>query len=344
MPPPQPPPLKKQKRRWLRRIIGLMLAAIIIFCVDYWAFPYGAAVHPLTRVVSGKENGLWLRYSWYFGEKSADEMQNLPTLLHERQIRSAWFHVRAIGKTGKLNFRYVQRAQKLNAVMHPHAPEIRSMAWVYIGNKRGAGEVDLSNVETRRQMVAEAVWLTTDCEFDGVHWDYEICDDNDADFLNLLRETRITLTKDKLISVATPMWLPAPLGRWGWSEAYFVQVAALCDEIAVMCYDSGFLTPRSYVWLTAQQPSHITQAVAKGNPNCRVIFSVPTCGQGFFSHNPRAENLRFALRGIRQGLNDPQTDLTVFAGLAPFADYTTELDEWETWQKLWLNDLISDNK
>ncbi len=341
MPTPQNLPHKKKIRRWLRGIIGLILAAIVVFCVDYWAFPYGASPPPLKRKVFGQGNGLWLRYTWYFGEKSSDEMQRLPALLQERQIRSAWFHVRAVGKTGKLNFRYADRARKLNATMHDNAPEIRSIAWVYIGNKRGAGKVDLSNGEVRRKMVAESVWLTKDCGFDGVQWDYEICDNNDADLLNLLRETRAALPSGKILSVATPMWLPFPLGRWGWSEEYFAEVAALCDEIAVMCYDSGFLTPRSYVWLAAQQPAYITRAVAKGNPNCRVILGVPTYGQGFLSHNPRAENLRFALYGIRQGLNDPQTDLSVFAGLAPFADYTTEPDEWETWRELWLDDLVS---
>ncbi len=342
MPIPQIHSTKKQKRRWMRRGMMLLLAAVVVFCVDYWAFPYGAAIPPLQREVLGKENGLWLRYTWYFGEKSPEEMQKLPSLLQERQIRSAWFHVRAIDKTGRLNFRYADQARKLNTILHTNAPGIRSMAWVYIGNKRGAGEVNLSEAVVRREMVAEAVWLTTECGFDGIQWDYEICDDNDADLLNLLRETRAALLLGKILSVATPMWLPFPIGHCGWSEAYFAQVAALCDQIAVMCYDSGFLTPRSYVWLVAQQPAHITQAVAKGNPNCRVILGVPTYGKGFLSHNPHAENLRFALYGIRQGLNDPQTDLSVFAGLAPFADYTTESDEWETWQKLWLNNLVLD--
>lgn len=330
---PTAPP-KKKTRRGLRRLLWFAAILAVLFCVDYWAYPYG------TKPVGGQfnrgENGLWLRYTWYFGEKSADEWRTLPAKLKERQIRSAWFHVRAIGKTGKLNFHKQTQAQKLTAWLHQSAPDVKTMAWVYVGNRRGQGEVDLANATVRAEMVKEAVWLTQVCGFDGVQWDYEICDDNDPHFLSLLRETRAALPSGKILSVATPMWLPPPVSRWGWSENYFSQVAALCDEIAVMCYDSGFLTPRSYVWIAAQQPPHITQAVAKGNPNCRVIVGIPTYGKGLFSHNPRAENIGLALRGIRQGLANPQTNLSVFAGLAPFADYTTEADEWQTWQEFWL--------
>lgn len=342
MSPPQNPPPKKSKwRKWIRFLM-LCLAGMIVFVVDYWAFPYGSS--PLSGRFNRGENGLWLRYTWYFGEKSPEELRELPLRLKEHQIQSAWFHVRVISKSGKLNFRYPDKARQLISAIHQAAPDVRAMAWVYVGNKRGAGEVNLANRAIRLEMVAEAVWLTTVCGFDGIQWDYEICDDNDPDLVNLLRETRAALPSGKIISVATPMWLPSPLHQWGWSEEYFARVAALCDEIAVMCYDSGFLTPRSYVWITAQQVPHITQAVAKGNPRCRVFLGVPTYGKGFFSHNPHAENLRLALYGVRQGIANTQTNRTVLAGVAPFADYTTEADEWEIWRGLWLETANAEEK
>ena len=40
-------------------------------------------------------------------------------------------------------------------------------------------KINLADTKVRQAMVAEAVWLTTVCGFDGVQWDYEICDDND---------------------------------------------------------------------------------------------------------------------------------------------------------------------
>ena len=87
-----------------------------------------------------------------------------------------------------------------------------------------------------------------------------------------------------------------------------------------MCYDTGFWMPRGYVWIVHQQAVHVTQAAARGNLRCRVLLGVPTYGKGFFSHNPHAENICMALKGVREGLTDPRAARSVFAGIAPFAD------------------------
>ena len=131
---------------------------------------------------------------------------------------------------------------------------------------------------------AEAVWLCTVCGFEGVQWDYEICEDRDKDLLALLSETRAALPQGKILSVAAPMWFPA-VRAFGWSEDYFSQVAARSDQVCVMCYDTGMLLPRAYVALTAQNVAHVTHAVAQGNPQCGVLLGIPTYGKGLFSHN-----------------------------------------------------------
>ena len=56
------------------------------------------------------------------------------------------------------------------------------------------------------------------------------------------------------------------------------------------------------------------------------------------AHCAQAENVRLALKGVREGLASPNADLSVFAGIARFADYTTEPHEWETYRELWLED------
>ncbi len=128
----------------------------------------------------------------------------------------------------------------------------------------------------------------------------------------------------KLLSAAVPMWLPPPFQPWGWSEADFAEVAESCDQIAVMCYDSGIYLPRGYVWLLHQQAVHVTRAVARGNPRCRVLLGVPTYGSSGLSHNAWAESIRMALKGVREGLADGHAERSVFAGVALFADYTTQ--------------------
>lgn len=323
-----------KKRRMLRWIAGILAGMLLLAGVDYYAYPYGRPI--AAHSYNSGENGLWLRYKWYFGEKSEAERQDLAHKLKERQIRYAYFHVRSIERDGALRFHYPQTARRLLTDLRRDAPGVKLIAWVYAGNQHGAGEVDLSKQTVRRKMVSEAHWLLKECGFDGVQWDYESCPDNDPHFLALMRETRAALPSGKLLSTATPMWLPAPLGKFGWSEDYFAKIASTCDQVVVMCYDSGFLTPRSYVWLVRQQGVHVTQAVAKGSSGCRVLLGVPTYGKGFLSHNPRAENLGLALRGVREGIEEARTNRNVFVGVVPFAEYTTDASEWQTYRSLWL--------
>lgn len=328
------PEQKRRRRRWKRGLLLGLFVLLIAGITDYYAYPYGA----WTTGQSGNrgENGLWLRYTWYFGEKTPAEVAALPRRLKDHQIRYAYFHVRSITEKGTLKYRYPDRAHRLIDVLHRDAPDVKAIAWVYAASKRGEGAVaDLTNSAVRKQMVEEAVWLVTACGFDGIQWDYEICLENEPGFLPLLGETRAALPPDKIVSVAAPVWMPFPLGRLGWSEDYFAQVARHCDQMAVMVYDAGFVLPRSHAWLTHQQAIHVTNAVAKGNPNCRVLLGIPTYGTGFPSHNPRAENIAIALKGARDGFADPRTNRTVFAGVAPFADYTTDEAEWETYRRMW---------
>ncbi len=313
-------------------LLLLLLAAVVT--VDYYAYPYGAFA--TGRSFNLGKNGLWLRYTWYFGKHSDAEVSELAQRLRERQIRFAYFHVRSVQSSGRLAFHYPEEARRLLKRLRRSAPDLRALAWVYVGNPAGRGGVDLSRPETRRAMVEEAKWLVQTCGFDGVQWDYEICPDGDAGLLALLRETRAALPARTLISVATPIWLPPPLSRWGWSDAYFRKVAALSDQIAVMCYDSAFRLPRSYVWLVRQETLHVTQDVAAARPLCTVIFGVPTYGPAGFSHDPRAENLGLALKGVREGLDLPASRRDVCDGVALFADYTTDAGEWEQYRALWL--------
>jgi hypothetical protein len=177
--------------------------------------------------------------------------------------------------------------------------------------------------------------LIREAGFDGIQWDYESCPDGDRSFLALLEETRSALPPGTLLSAAVPVWMPPPLSSIGWTEDYFGQVSKRCDQLAVMCYDTGFFLPRSYVWLVSQQVIRVTRAVGSANPACRVIFGLPTYDEGAWSHWSHAESLAMGLRGVQDGIESGRADMRVFAGIAPFADYTTSEGEWRLLQKVW---------
>jgi hypothetical protein len=79
-------------------------------------------------------------------------------------------------------------------------------------------------------------------------------------------------------------------------------------------------------------PSGRAAAVAAGNPRGQVLIGLPTYGRGLPSHNPRAESLRLGLAALRTS----SPPAAAFAGVALFADYATDLQEWQTYDSLWL--------
>ena len=324
-----PPYRKKQVRLGC---LGIFLSCLLFLTLDYWFYPWEMPQSPLSK--NYPDNALWVQYTYYFGEKTDTQIQTLAKNMAERDIAQAYFHVRFIQRDGTLHFRYPDKAQHLLATLRKVNPNTKAIAWVYVGNKRGAGAVDLSKPEIRAKMVTEAKWLCETCGFEGIQWDYEICEDGNKDLLSLLSETRAALPQGKTLGVCTSLWLPIS-GIYGWSDVYIAQVATHVDTLSVMCYDTGFSLPRAYVWLTRQQVVHFTQSAARGNPKARVWIGVPTYEKGFFSHNPHAENITNALRGVREGLNLPQTSSANFGGVALFADHTTDDSKWEIYEKQW---------
>ncbi len=320
------------RRRWLIRVIFL---ALLLLAADYLAYPIASRAGG--RTGNKAANGIWLRYTWYFQEWDEAELRRCAERLREGQMRYAYCHVRHIGPDGRLAFRYSQNAQHLVDQLHRQILSLRVLAWVYVGNDRAGGAVDIADTAVRQQMIEEAVWLVTECGFDGIQWDYEICPSGDRAFLDLLRETRLALPEGKILSACTPMWYPRPWPRiYCWETDYFSRAAAICDQLVVMCYDSAIYLPRAYVWLVRQQAARVTRAVAQGDPDCRVLLGVPTYGRGGSSHHARAENIRMALKGVREGLASRLATPASFAGVSIFADYTTDPDEWRDYMTLWV--------
>ena len=321
-------PLWNWKRR-LGAIFGILLFGLLL---DYCAYPYLA--RPVGVSSNRGENGLWLRYTWYLGTET--DTAALARRLQAEQIRYAYFHVRAVKSDGTLRFHKPITAEVLTRVLHRQAPAVKLLAWVYVGNSAGRGAVDLSKPAVRKKLAAEAAWLVTACGFDGVQWDYEICPTGDTNFQALLKETHAALPPGSVLSVAVPLWLPGPLAHYGWTDADFVAEALLCDQMAVMCYDSGIYSPRGYVWLVHQQVVHVSAAVQRSAPKCRVLFGIPTYAAGGLSHHVPAENIGMGLIGVREGIADPKACPGVVAGVAPFADYTTQESEWKLYRRWWL--------
>jgi spore germination protein YaaH len=303
-------------------ILGGIVLLLALVVGDYWLYPslrIGGQSHNQGR------NGLWIRYTWYFGE--TQEFDKLAHRLKEGHIRYAYFHVRFINRDGSLHFRKPESAKKLNAAIETLCPDVQRIAWIYIGNRNADGNVDLSKPEVRRNMIAEAKWLIDECGFQGIQWDYEICQDGDRNFLALLKESRAALP-GIFTSVAVPTMQPWPVSGLGWSSHYAKSVAQDIDQIAIMGYDTGHYFPRLYA---GHLQANVVKFSEAAGPNCKVIAGIPSYGPGLRSHNPRAENILQAIKALRE-MDWPSNA----EGLAIFADYTTDESEWATYEKYWL--------
>lgn len=220
--------------RRLRWALGILFLIALCAVIDYWAYPWGGPMPG--RAGNLGDNGLWLQKNWYAGRYSSSDLDALSKRLAGNDIRYAYFHVGSVDRAGRLRYEE-SSSTRLTSTLHHRAPAVTLIAWIYAGNARGKGDVDLSNPAVRKAMVDGAMWLIDNCGFDGVQWDYEICPSGDPGFIDLLRETRAALPQDKLLSVCTAIWMPG--GFYGWTDAYFGQVAQNCDQMTVMAYDTA---------------------------------------------------------------------------------------------------------
>ncbi len=314
---------KTPKRRRFAQFFACVALGLLL---DYALYPLGQTSSPRFDT---DQNGAYLSFDFAQGKATETSVQ-LAARMQSEGFRDLYFHVRYIGQSGRLRFDIHQNVRPLNAQLKAANPKLRRFAWVYVGNERAITGVDISRSEIRGRIAGECAKLIAD-GFDGIHLDYEICSDGDADFLLLLDAVRAK-TQNRPLSVATPMWLPAPLGAYGWSETYFAQVGAKCDQIVVMAYDSGLYFPRHYSWLLRKQCVRVPRSLAK--TNCRVLIGVPSYEDGGLSHHLHAENLRVALRAVREGL-EGNAHANRVDGVALFADYSMDKSEWKTWRRDW---------
>ena len=316
---------------------------IVSFCIAAFGFMllaldfvYAPKLITTSSSENRGENGLWLRYLWYFGKHSETETHLIMRRMRESQIKYAYFHIRSTNNDGTLKYKFQDNARKLNATLHAQLPDTKSIAWIYVPSRHGKNRdgVDLRLVTTRKNLIDSAKWLVDECDFDGVQWDYEFFPNGEREFPILLNEARERLGPEVFQSVATPMWYHMTL--WGWNEGSFIKIAQRCDQIAVMCYDSFFYYPRAYYWLVEQQCIHVTQAAAKTHGACKVILGIPAYDEGTAGHLTHTENIHTAIAAVNSGLKDKRVVQSAFAGVAPFAEYTMDEDEWKIFNKEWI--------
>jgi hypothetical protein len=325
----------------VRRLLvwsGAALALPAALAIYLWRStpPEDRAPHPFNQ----DRNAVWLEHRWLERPHPVAELDALFEALHRRGVLYAFPHLIPFDASGRLPPHSREQMRTLLESARRSAPGMRLLPWVG-GLRKGyrrtrQGSVDLADLAQRGRLAAECRGLM-DEGFDGVHLNVEPVNDGNVEYLALLRALRTAVGDKGLLSVSAIR--PGPLAIPGapnffWSLDYYRRVASVVDQVAIMSYDTGLPTAGLYRRYVSYAASSVTRALAKSGTRARVLLGVPTYDETGLMHRVRVENPGNALLGVIAGLRGVGGGGT-FEGVALYAEWTTDEQEWQTYERLW---------
>jgi hypothetical protein len=308
----------------------------------YFAYaPVGdTAPHPFNH----DRNAVWLEHRWLERPQPEPEMEQLFARLRSRGIAYVFPHLIPFDSAGRLPPHDREQLRAFRAAARRAAPRLKVLPWIG-GLRQGyrrqrPGTIELADLTQRQRMLAEARGLI-DEGFDGVHLNVEPVDDDNVEFLALLRAMRTAVGADHVLSVAAIR--PAPLGlprapNFAWSADYYARVAAIVDQVVIMAYDTALPTPSLYRRYVRWAARSVAGALDASGSNARVLMGIPTYEPYGFMHRRGVETPENALAGVVAGLRGLGAGGT-FEGVALYAEWTTDASEWLVYERLWRNRL-----
>lgn len=351
--------------RTLLRSLALALIAVSALAAIYGLWEPAPTPGPPARIYAG--NAIWARYQWFSGVPGpfhrtvppyrpgraplpAREIEAFADRLRENRIRDVFIFTGSLDPEGRYPLWPLEDARApfppaaTFAMLHARVPGLRILAWV--GGVRAGyrrGQMDLARPSVRENAAALCARLVRQAGFDGVHLNIEPTRNDDDDYITLLATVRAALPRGTLLSVAAPDLLPVvprirPFAVHFWNPAYTARVAARVDQIAFMTYDTFMPFPKLHRVYIRSQTRTLVRAARMGNPRAEVLLGVPSYDEHTLSHMRHVETLDNTLRGIRAGLLDLNEGTEPFAGVAIYASWTTDEEEWRNYRNLWLGE------
>ncbi len=348
---PVPAWLRRSRWRWLWwSLIGVTLLVAVAAELGWWDLTATTTNYAGAHFNQG-DNATWIQHSWVGDFHTAADYAALADHLRREQITYVYAHVGPLDGDGTIPpARYPFAVQFIQA-MHQDEPDLRVLAWIgqvyQLGAPPGSDKIDLSAPQTRAQ-TAQTAAIFTALGFDGIHYDIEPIPDNDNHFLDLLDETRAAIGPHKLLSIATPNWVPiarvvstlqsvvdVDRGNDWWTTYYYLAVSSHVDQMVVMMYNTDMPTAPLYEMIVEQETAHILRAVERGSASTQVLVGIPAFQGNSRAFHSSAENMRTGLTGVTDGLNY-STFHNAFGGVAIYPDWLTTAADWSTYDHLWL--------
>ncbi|MBL8132167.1 MAG: hypothetical protein JNL42_09950, partial [Anaerolineae bacterium] len=278
-------------------------------------------------------NALWIGPEWTYEVHTDAEIQAFAQQLRTRQIGLiyAWVSWLQPNETwsGEAEFGDVETFVTQFRTAYPDA---RLYGWISLPVEDDEEGSRLSRPAIQEQIAAFSQRIVTEFGFDGVFVNVDPVSgvrDGDQDFLSLLRAVRAAVGLDTPVSAALPPdWSPSnaaialpPLiaPNTEWQTAYKQSVALLVDQMAVMTYQSGYVSAEEYSAWVAYQVTAYASAVAELSTPVEILIGVPTYPAAPPGHDPAVENIASAVQGIRAGLEQAGAAARYITGVAIYA-------------------------
>lgn len=307
---------------------------ILTFLV--WYFVLGIHIGDVEGLNKHK-NAIWIKHSWVTSY-NPHSIKELVKSLTVHDVKYVFVHVGPIEEDGGISEDRYYRAKDFLNYASKLNPDLVWMAWM--GQIRS--KIDLDNPAIRQNIILKASEMI-EIGFNGVHIDIEPVGEDDLAFIKLLEQLHQNFSSEKVISVALEELLPRPILMFlpfsaKNSKAFFLNVAKYSDQIVIMTYDTKIQNPWFYSWFVEQQVIFLTQILEENE----LLFGIPTYSydtpedRKLHPHfYPEAENMKTGLSGIISGLRNIRSNPLSFTGVAIYANWETDTQEWEIYDKLW---------
>ena len=346
---PPHPEMPPQKTRWYWRLLrtaGVALAILTVVVSVLWWQLNATATNFSGAHFNQQHNAIWAEHEWVGETHSAQDYDTLAALLKREQITYLFPHVGPLDGDGTIPLALYPNAATFVQQMKARLPNLKILAWMGQIEKDGGGPLDMSDAQTRSNIVAEARLFTQDLGFDGIHYDIEPIHNLNPHFIDLLDETRAAIGTGKMISISAPKWAPAARvipfvqavagrGTAWWTTYYFLVVSSHVDQLVVMMYNTALPTASLYETLVKQETAHILDANNHASHPAQVLIGIPTYHDNGPGFHDSAENMLSGLHGVTSGLNSG-VDTSHFGGVAIYPLWLTSQSDWQTYNRLWL--------
>jgi hypothetical protein len=340
-----------RKSRWYWRLLrtaGIVLALLALLVGAFW-WQLNATVTNFSGAhFNQHQNAVWAEHAWVGESHTPQEYDTLAALLKREQIGYIFPHVGPLNGDGTIPVDLYPNAASFVREMKSRLPDLKILAWMGQVEKDGGGPLDMSNSQTRDNIVDEAQHFTQDLGFDGIHYDIEPVHNLNPHFIDLLDETRAAIGPGKILSISAPKWAPAARvipfvqaisgrGTAWWTTYYFLIVSSHVDQLVIMMYNTALPTASLYETLVKQETEHILDANNHARHPAQVLIGIPTYHDNGPGFHDTAENMLSGLRGVTAGLNSGE-DTSHFGGVAIYPLWLTSQSDWQTYNHLWLGE------